>query len=486
MAAIIQLACKGIQDNYLTFNPEITNFRSIYKRHTQFAIQTIKNTFTTEPNFGSKYSSIIGRCGDLLSKMYLVLVLPALHVLDNDNYKIAWVKKIAFKLVKSIELEIGSILVEKHYGEWYNIWYELSTPLNARYDSLIGLDKELNKPSKYIPSTELAIPLQFWFNKSMSLALPLLSLPNQEIKINIELSEASQCIIQSPTNFIKTKNSLVTFERGDVILQNKYDCITCIAKFQYEDIEKNRIYYKKIFGEFSEGKITKLNDNNTYAIATQKECIIDNLSFYNNLKLCDTYLLCDYVLLSSDEREKILIKNLDRNYVIEQVLYCDEKVLTGPNQVNTIKFSNLCKELIWITQLNEAVINKQYFNYTKNIYKNMINGYDNSIIKKETVLVDNIERVTYRNSKYFTQIQPYCGHTSTQDGIHVYSFSLFPEELQPSGSINLENISNLGLKIKISKNKKYNDIKLRTYAVIYNVFRVENNLGALLFNNNNI
>lgn len=500
MAAIIQLACKGIQDYYLTADPEVTNFRAVYKRHTQFAVQVVKNIFTTPPNFGGKFSCTIARAGDLLCKMYLVLVLPTLHVLGSQNYEIAWVKKVAFKLVKSIELEIGSLLVEKHYGEWYNIWYELSTPYNARYNELIGLSKELNSPSKYIPCTELVIPLSFWFNKSFSQALPLLSLPEQEVKINIELSDFRQCIITNPTNYIKIKDCLTGFKKGDILIQYKNDCCTATAlgTFTYEDIEKSRIYYEKILGEFCEGKIYKINKKNykyykyyfdldkdceklDYVIATSKECIISDCHIN---KLVDAHLLCEYVLLSGEEKEKLIIKNRQRDYVIEQVLYCDEKILTGPKQVNTLKFSNLCRELIWIAQLDEAVIAKQYFNYTRNIYKTK--NCDSNIIKKQTVLVDNIERLTYRDAKYFTHVQPYNYHTSTDSGINVYSFSLFPEELQPSGAINLENISSIGLKLSIYKHKKYNNVRLRCYARTHNVFRLCDNLGALLFNNNNI
>lgn len=495
MAAIIQLACKGIQDYYLTVDPEITNFRIVYKRHTQFDIQTIKNTFTTCPNFNGKFSCTIGRTGDLLSRMFLVLTLPCLHVLNDHDYKVAWVRRVAFKLVKSVELEIGSMLIEKHYGEWYNIWYSLTVAHDARYNALIGESKELNKLSKYIPSTELIIPLSFWFNKNVSTALPLISLQEQEIKINIELCEASQCIIISPSNYIKIEDCLIPFKSGDLLTQNKNGSCnnTSVAKYVSENISKNRMYYEKICGEFCPGKIYSKN----YCVtAISKECSTEGKcdDFLDCLKLLDTYLLCDYVLLCAEEKTKLAEKNMDYDYVIEQVLYCDEKVLTGPEQVNTIKFSNLCRELLWVAQTDAAVVAKQYFNYTRDIIKCDCN--DSEIIKKETVLLDNIERITYRESEYFSRVQPYYYHTSGGndcDGINIYSFSLFPEELQPSGAINLERISNVGLKLKINKNKKNNDlilndscVRLRCYARIYNVFRLCNGLGALLFNNNNI
>lgn len=491
MAALIQLACKGIQDMYLISDKGETNFRAVYQRHTQFAIQTIKNTFTTQPNFGGKFSCTIARVGDLLCKMYLIIILPELYVLNSHSYEVSWVKKVAFKLVKSVELEIGSIQVEKHYGEWYNIWYELTVPLNARYNELIGLSSELNKLSKHIPSTELAIPLSFWFNRDFTLALPLLSLQEQEIKINIELCDASACIVTSPTNYIKIKESFTTFKKNDILIQKGG-----IGKFKYEDVEKNRIYYQKIQGSFHEGKIYKFDkckcdyNSNNFVTAIQKECIYF-INCFDSLKLVDVHLLCEYVLLNADEKKKMLVKNLNRDYLIEQVLYCDEKIFLGPEQVFNVKFSNLCKELIWFTQLDEAVIAKEYFNYTNSIIK-CNNECDDTLIKKETVLVDSIERITYRNSGYFTQIQPYTYHSSSSPGINAYSFSLYPEELQPSGSINLENISSMGLKLKLNKKKKYgnygnyNNVKLRTYARIYNIFRLENNLGALLFNNNNI
>jgi len=494
MAAIIQLACKGIQDRYLTEKPQVTCFRAVYKRHTQFAIQTIKNTFTTVPNFGSKYSCKVARCGDLLSKMYIIIVLPKLTVPKRSKYELAWVNKIAFKLVKSVELEINSILVEKHYGEWFNIWYSLTVPDNEKYDHLIGLSKTLNTPSKYIPETELAIPLSFWFNKSMSLALPLVSLPDQEIKINVELSDATSCIRVTPTNYIKIKDPLVPYKQGDIIVQTKHGKETGIAIYSHEDILKSRIYYEKIYGEFCKGPIFNLK--HYYVTTAISDEGVFNFELSCDLKLVDVHLLCDYVLLCPEEKDKMMVKNLNRDYLIEQVLYCDEKVLTGPEVINTLKFSNLCKELIWITQLDSAIFAKQYFNYTTDIinyYKKREYGNvgfktknNSSIIKKETILVDNIERVTFRKAGYFDQLQPYTYHSSSSPGINTYSFSLYPEELQPSGSINLESVSTLGLKLTVNKYKKYNDIRLRSYARIYNIFQIRDNLGALLFNNNNI
>jgi hypothetical protein len=488
MAAIIQLACKGIQDNYLTVDASVTFFRAVYKRHTQFAIQTVKNYFTTPPNFGAKYSCKVARCGDLLSKMYLVMVLPCLNVPQSQNYKISWVKKVAFKLVKSVELEFNSIVIEKHYGEWYNIWYSLTVPDNARYDNLIGLSKVLNEPSKYIPETELVIPLSFWFNKSMSLALPLLSLPDQEIKINVELSDASCCIMLTPTNYIKIKDPLVTFKKGCIIKQIKHGVETAVGKYCYEDVLKSRIYYEKLYGEFCDGILTDLKEK-ICVTATGKEGIYFPIQECNNIKLVDMHLLCDYVLLCPEEKDKMMIKNLNRAYLIEQVLYYDEKILTGPDTIFTLKFSNLCKEVIWVVQSDYALFAKQYFNYTSDIVgycNNNLDCEDNTIIKKETVLTDNIERITLRSSLYFDSLQPYTYHSNSSPGINTYSFSLYPEELQPSGSINLETISNFGLKLIINKKKRWNQIKLRSYARIYNVFEIRDNLGALMFNNNNI
>ena len=161
----IQLISKGQQDLYLTGDPKITFWKSVYRRHTQFAIETIRNNFNTKPAFGETIVSEIKRSGDLLSKIYLVLTLPTLVTNEifkedpNSAYhpnnatvlpgvmsytKAAWTEHVGNALVEEVKLIINDSVIDHQYGVWFDIWQELS---NKKYQKE-ALDKMLGTQKK--------------------------------------------------------------------------------------------------------------------------------------------------------------------------------------------------------------------------------------------------------------------------------------------------------------------------------------------------
>src|SRR6056297_1465172 len=111
---IIQLVAYGIQDVYLTGDPQITFFKIIYRRHTNFATESVRQNFSTKADFGEKVTCTLGRVGDLAGKTYLYVNIPAIPPfvdpctdLEDNIKKIAWVRNLGFALIKEITLEIG-------------------------------------------------------------------------------------------------------------------------------------------------------------------------------------------------------------------------------------------------------------------------------------------------------------------------------------------------------------------------------------------
>ncbi len=172
---LLQLVAYGAQDVYLTGNPQITFFKVVYRRHTNFALESIQQTFNGTVGAGSRVTSTISRNGDLINRMYLVADVTGAHT---------WA---GLKLIKSVELEIGGQKIDKQYGEWMYIWNELSLP--------VGKQEGYKKMVAGVPSTstnpitgKLHIPLEFWFCRNVGLALPLIALQYHEVKVNIELA----------------------------------------------------------------------------------------------------------------------------------------------------------------------------------------------------------------------------------------------------------------------------------------------------------
>jgi hypothetical protein len=183
---LMQLVAYGAQDIYLTGNPQITFFKVVYRRHTNFSMESIEQTFNGSADFGKKVSVTVSRNGDLITKCYLNASLP-LQDVAND-----YISEVGHYLMKSCEVEIGGQRIDKHYGAWLAIWSSLSTPAGkeAEYlSSMIEGGKTLNN------DRECVIPLQFWFCRHTGLALPLIALQYHEVKFAIEFeSLANLCV----------------------------------------------------------------------------------------------------------------------------------------------------------------------------------------------------------------------------------------------------------------------------------------------------
>jgi hypothetical protein len=171
---LMQLVAYGAQDIYLTGNPQITFFKVVYRRHTNFAMESIEQTFNGDVSLGKRVTATISRNGDLIKDMWLECVFSD----ANATYGLG------NALVKQVEVEIGGQLIDRQYGEWMNIWTELSTPEGKRdvYDEMVG-----NQTTTANCKTNIDVPLQFWFNRNPGLALPLIALQYHEVKLNLDL-----------------------------------------------------------------------------------------------------------------------------------------------------------------------------------------------------------------------------------------------------------------------------------------------------------
>ena len=117
---LMQLVAYGAQDIYLTGNPQITFFKVVYRRHTNFAVESIEQTFNGSAELGKKFSCTISRNGDLLHRVYLEVDLAA-----------AGTTLYGFDLIDYVELEIGGQCIDKHYGEWMTLWTNLTHGTDA-------------------------------------------------------------------------------------------------------------------------------------------------------------------------------------------------------------------------------------------------------------------------------------------------------------------------------------------------------------------
>ena len=195
---LMQLVAYGAQDIYLSGNPQITFFKVVYRRHTNFSMESIRQTFNGAADFDRKVTCTVSRNGDLIHRVYVQVELSKLAI--NKYYK-SWA---GHKLIKSVEVEIGGQRIDKHYGDWLHIWNELSQTAGHwnGYKTMVEGDSDFNDNLSETSDGEartLYIPLQFWFCRNPGLALPLIALQYHEVKINVEFGSASDVADGSPT-----------------------------------------------------------------------------------------------------------------------------------------------------------------------------------------------------------------------------------------------------------------------------------------------
>jgi len=464
---LLQLVAYGAQDVYLTGNPQITFFKVVYRRHTNFAIEAIQQTPTGSNSLGSRASFQITRNGDLIHRVYFNGKIKNTNPTGATN-NVALVPNFGQRLLRTVELEIGGQRIDKHYSEWLYIWNELSLPAGKRsgYNTMIGANSD-NLCTKLAGQAEyeLYVPLEFWFCRNVGLALPLIALQYHEVKINIEYEAAANLVDTNDANLCEDEeNSILSLASGAAACTNG---------------NKRSDNYGINFGLSADGA--------TGTVATK-------FATGTNISLSDANLWVDYVFLDTDERRRFA--QLSHEYLIEQLQFTGTDTMPLSTSADSMKpvrlnFNHPCKELIWAIKSDGDSTKEQYpfwnnFSTAKSTdtAKLGANNYNNS--KNPTwqakIMLNGNDRFATRKGDYFSLVQPYQHHENTPDdnhnGINVYSFALKPEEHQPSGTLNMSRIDTavLSLSSRVAGT-------IHVYAVNYNVLRILSGMGGLAYSN---
>jgi hypothetical protein len=527
--AIIQLVAYGVQDLYLTGDPQITFFKIIYRRHTNFSVESVLQNFSAPANFGETVTCTISRVGDLVGEIMLYMSIPAipkfinpLTYTEDPIKKFAWVRFLGYALIQEITIEIGGKLIDRQYGEWLYIWEQVSGRQDLGIDKMVG-----NVPSMYEFSNgkdgyELYVPLKFWFCKNSGLALPLIALASSDVKITIMFRRLEECFRIGPTSSIEVEDNVVPFVYGDYIEQT-VNGEKIAGYFMGFDYLLKKIYYIKIVDpnaikkRFESSPIsgaansipyriykTPTNDLNlprSYCTPKAKSIeMIEQVQLPYKPIFVNSFLYVNYIYLDTDERFKFARSN--HEYLIEQIQYNQEIGVNSPNIKQNLTLDHPCKAHYWIAQLDMLVgpgtIN-DLFNYTTSYLRRSLpvgcqedaeivsggNGelVGTDLVENATLLLNGRDRFGVRDSEYFNLTQPYQHHyRGPEVGINMYSFCLYPEDHQPSATCNMSKIDYITMQMQLNNiiNSK-TTCRIRSYTINYNVLRIFFNLGGLAF-----
>ena len=214
---LLQLVAYGAQDVYLTGNPQITFFKYLYRRHTNFSIEPREVSGTGNKNFNGIVDFIVLRQGDLLGKLHLMVKLKA-----NTTKTWGYVNKLGFAMIDTVAIYVGGTKIDEHTGDYLNIWHELTNNIghNTGFNKMIGNTSNLTKTDVDHSATTLYIPLQFWFCKNYGLALPHIALDKMEVKIQVKFKTALECINYTGTT--APSSNLPEFEDVSLLVENIY------------------------------------------------------------------------------------------------------------------------------------------------------------------------------------------------------------------------------------------------------------------------
>ena len=463
---LIQLLAQGAQDEFITGQPMITFFKSIYRQYTNFAMETIQQDFDGIPTNSNKVVCTVKRSGDLISDCWLEF--------RHKRGRRPRLGESFFSCIRSVELDIGGQIVDRHTGDWLRIWSELSLSSEKKhmFDRIVNQTDEMDM--SYDPDTNVLssgsgmmnpelhstldtfyIPLQFFFCRSAGLALPLVALQYHEVKIIFEFAS-----------------------------YDTYDQIVSVP----------------------------LDENRPGTQPTETRPVIGHDKSYINIDDYDLEFYVNYIFLDKDERKRFAENS--HSMLIEQVQYQTEVL----KQSHKLNFNHPVKELIWVIQPEKQGVDtgiiqggistegqpivgtferKTGFGYydfdydynatfDKTNFKNpLMNSV--SLFVKATLKLNNQDRFKARYADYFRYIQPYQYHTRIPSiPIYVYSFALKPEEHQPSGTCNFSRIDNsfLTFELPVLPSESHTGEKtLKLFAVNYNILKITSGLGGLVFAN---
>ena len=375
------------------------------RRYTAFAQESIQLLPSSASDFGRKSVFVISRNGDLAGATWVQFDLPQLNGDSNVHY--SWTKYLGHVLLQEVTVSIGGSTIDKHITEWYQILYELQLPASKEgaYSWLIGNRSELTANSaQNIPAATIYVPLQFWFNKSHGLSLPLIALQFHETRIEVLVRDFNSCIVKSVAGTVTPHGSLG---------------ITLWQDYTYLDVSER-----------------------SSVAAESQEQIIDLLSFTG----------------------------------VETV--------TGSTFKTRLAFNHPSKFFAFVIrdQANTAVDSNGLGGNRWCDFSMKTNGSDDyagtSPLQSGVLLLNGNERFTQRKAEYFSMIQPLQRFTKvTSKGVvYTYSFSLFPETAQPSGTLNCSRIDSLQWSLQFNDTRTFNVFMFSQHI---NILRIKSGMAGL-------
>ena len=442
---LLQLVAMGAQDAYLSGNPQITFWKGLFKRHTNFAMEAFRINFTGQPNWGTKQSCVVNRNADLLYNTYLEVVLPHYNpttrrdaVYNNDQYHLG------FNLLKYAELEIGGQVIDRQYGEWMFLWDTLCSPTEKSLNGhqllsgggrpMVAADTGAStttqsvikgptgNPIDYVDITAIPVPTGTTLNARTATLLAgrnNATFQSSGLELGNSTSSPGQVFIPAvpagcsagPGQNNAGHPNVIYVPLNFFYCSNAGAALPLIA-LQYHEVKINILW----------------NDNASVSG--------DYVNVPVPAQPSQAAIYIDYIYLDVDERRRMAQES--HEYLIEQVQYNEDKGLATINSRIDLTFNHPVKELIWVVQptcyrsckvpvpgapntpaSGVSQIGARYHGATAvasagpGLNKNRLTPftYDQNAVHKQHLQINGQDRFDPRFGDYFNKVQPYQHHT---------------------------------------------------------------------------
>ena len=453
--ALLQLVGKGAQDQLVTGNPTFTNFRSVYKRHTDFAMEHFRLYFKTSqlsyPTNGTlRLRTKMEKYAQLLNDCYLSLDIPDIYspvvpvtppagssLNANSNaigYEFQWISNLGYNMIRNVSVLINGQEIVRHSGEWMKLYANLTFDSNKKaiVDRMIGNVPELYDPANSgdrlnqyphaissattnaepsIRGRTLLIPLHFWFCETVGHALPLVALQQSDVEIVVEL-------------------------------RNMYDLFTV------RDVRPTSTTFgTRIAPDASDSNFFMSHFLSPPLYSTPQSNLV-SLSSWN----LNGFIEANYIFVS--DVEMAYLARTDHSFIFPQLDMVIAEGQYGPANDIELTMKNLCTRIVFVSQRADRILENDFDNYTNWDSKlapyspsglgwyvsgvsqpSNVSGRD--ILLESTLILDGQERFAPKQTGFFDGVQLYRHQSGNpMTGIYEYSFAIDNDPTQPSGSLN--------------------------------------------------
>ena len=503
---LIQLVAYGSQDIYLTGQPQITFWKSVYRRYTNFSIESILLVPNDPPALDANIEVPITRNADLLKRLWIQINPKLLYPTSLSSVQLTTIcTDFAHSLFKQLEISIGGQVIHRIYGVWLSIWRDLTednpygsigsistsgsritTQSTSSYNKMAytnsGVSISTTNPyssansSNYLSlsssDTNCYIPLPFWFNKNPGLAIPLIALQYHDVKLTIKFSNfsnlATSYIAQTNYNNVFNLSDSIQFY-GDYVYLDTPERRQFVAnshEYLIEQLQKKSSQNQNTIKLAFKGLVKEIIITGQVNTPFQPKTYTNNATPGLNETLTSTNV--NYVSVTQDST---YINGI--SYYSTPLYYYNKPWIYSCNGSGTP---------------NPIVVSSNPYMYSFANYNNELNDNISRTNVTLKLVLNGKDQMTSRNLKYFTRKTVWESHTGIGSGnwgrIAVIPFCLYSDDYQPSGGINFDIFSDARLvfdNFDSTISEQLNPLDI--YAVNYNILKVTSGMGGVIYSN---